>query len=251
MGLEGCGYETAPGQGRWLNRDPNGAWGGVNVYGFVGNRPANAVDIYGQSWLGNYFGWVGKGIYDWMMGDNNGHGDPNSYGALRAAELGGIDPHNNALRDTFGVTGQMTGDLTQNLAVGAALGPLAGAAGDALGDLGVPALRGLGKFCGFANNGTVDQYALTALNDGFYPVMVRGFEEPQAGVWLDVGDVWKYGQTQNPATRYSQAFLDEWGLLYQKQFSGTLQEALSAEKNQILNYLYENGVLPPGNKIIR
>jgi RHS repeat-associated protein len=32
---------------RWLNRDPLGEAGGVNLYGFVGNAPANAVDALG------------------------------------------------------------------------------------------------------------------------------------------------------------------------------------------------------------
>jgi RHS repeat-associated protein len=100
---------------------------------------------------------------------------------------------------------------------------------------------------------TVDQYALRATEEGWYPVVQRGFSEPQGNAWLNVGDVWKYGTTKNPATRYSQTFLDEtgMGLQYGPQFSGTLEEALSAEKNQILDYFNQNGVLPPGNKIIR
>jgi hypothetical protein len=97
----------------------------------------------------------------------------------------------------------------------------------------------------------VEQYALKATEGGFYPVMQRGFSEPQGGVFLNAGDVWKYGTTQNPATRYSQSFLDDWGLRYEMQTSGTLPEALAAEKSQILQYLNKNGVLPPGNKIIK
>jgi RHS repeat-associated protein len=97
----------------------------------------------------------------------------------------------------------------------------------------------------------VDQYALVARQEGFYPVMQRGFREPQAGIWLNAGDVWKYGTTQNPATRYSQTFLREWGLRYAPQSSGTLQEALAAERASILRYFYQHGRLPPGNKIRR
>src|ERR1043165_6617251 len=36
-----------PRVGRWINRDPIEEWGGMNVYGFVGNRPANRVDVNG------------------------------------------------------------------------------------------------------------------------------------------------------------------------------------------------------------
>jgi hypothetical protein len=97
----------------------------------------------------------------------------------------------------------------------------------------------------------VEQYALKATEEGFYPVMTRGFKQPQAGIRLNPGDVWKFGTTQNPATRYSQSFLTNWGLVYEKQFTGTLDQALSAERSNILNYLNQFGTLPPGNKIIR
>ena len=33
--------------GRWPSRDPIGERGGLNLYGFVGNNPASAVDILG------------------------------------------------------------------------------------------------------------------------------------------------------------------------------------------------------------
>jgi len=42
------GYRSYdPITGRWLNRDPIGESGGLNLYGFVGNSPGNAVDGYG------------------------------------------------------------------------------------------------------------------------------------------------------------------------------------------------------------
>jgi hypothetical protein len=43
-GSEACGYESASGQQNWLNRDPIGEAGGINLYGFVGNNPVNFVD---------------------------------------------------------------------------------------------------------------------------------------------------------------------------------------------------------------
>jgi len=98
---------------------------------------------------------------------------------------------------------------------------------------------------------SVEQYSLRARQDGFYPVMKRGFAEPQGGIWLEQGDVWKFGTTKNPTARYTNKFLEEWDLRYQTESSGTLSESLQAEKQQILNYQQQNGVLPPGNKIVK
>jgi len=41
---------------RWLNEDPIGIAGGMNVYGFVGNSPIGLVDMYGLSWTASDLG---------------------------------------------------------------------------------------------------------------------------------------------------------------------------------------------------
>lgn len=99
----------------------------------------------------------------------------------------------------------------------------------------------------------VEQYALRAAEDGFYPVMKRGFANPQELTWLNKGDVWKFGTTKNPLTRYSQSFLDNTGagLRYSTEFSGTLKQANTLERMKILNFRWQNGFLPAGNKIVR
>ncbi len=40
----------SPGLGRFINRDPIGEAGGLNLYGFVGNSPTNRVDPFGEKW---------------------------------------------------------------------------------------------------------------------------------------------------------------------------------------------------------
>jgi len=43
----------SPSIGRWISRDPSGESGGINLLGFVGNRPINVFDRNGKDWVGN------------------------------------------------------------------------------------------------------------------------------------------------------------------------------------------------------
>ncbi|CAD0009851.1 hypothetical protein [Flavobacterium chungangense] len=102
----------------------------------------------------------------------------------------------------------------------------------------------------------VEQYTLRAAESGFYPVMKRGFGKAQELVWLEKGEVWKFGTTKNfnPFKRYSQKYLKnigEHGVEYFPEFRGTLMEALQLEKMKIINYIEQNGYLPFGNKMIK
>ncbi len=48
FGMSLYGYRFYnPDLGRWVNRDPIGERGGVNVYGFVGNEPVTGIDYLG------------------------------------------------------------------------------------------------------------------------------------------------------------------------------------------------------------
>src|SRR5262249_1743258 len=69
-GMYNYGYRFYyPALQRWVNQDPIGESGGVNLYTFVGNRSLSRVDPYGLSALGNYMYQVGQGTYDTMMCD--------------------------------------------------------------------------------------------------------------------------------------------------------------------------------------
>ena len=71
---------------------------------------------------------------------------------------------------------------------------------------------------------------------------------------LNVGDVWKYGETTDPAGRYTDSELRTMGGLPVRQFnevSGNQVEIKVAEKVKIYGYFATHGHLPPGNKIFR
>lgn len=88
-------------------------------------------------------------------------------------------------------------------------------------------------------------YQLQATKDGYYND-VRGGK-----VYLNTGDVWKYGQTVNGSKRYSRAELSRKDLTRINIFYGNQMEILIQEKIMIYGYVFEHGKLPPGNKIFR
>lgn len=57
----------SPGLGRWINRDPIGTFGGLNIYQFVANSPTNGVDAYGLC-MGRFLGSLVGGIIGGMIG---------------------------------------------------------------------------------------------------------------------------------------------------------------------------------------
>lgn len=88
------------------------------------------------------------------------------------------------------------------------------------------------------------QYALIATADGWYE-NVRG-----GVVFLNKGDVWKYGETTRE-DRYSAKELDDKCLYQKTEFVGTQQQAKRQEKVKIYRYFFRHGTLPPGNRIFR
>lgn len=97
------------------------------------------------------------------------------------------------------------------------------------------------------------QYSLRATVAGDYPVMTAGSSVATGTMSLNAGDVWKYGETTDPTSRYSDSDLKSIGpgVKQFNEFEGTKTQARIAEKSKIVNYYIQNGHLPPGNKIFR
>jgi len=59
--MRACYY--SPSLGRFINKDPIGLAGGMNLYGYVGGNPVNWIDPNGLSWRDidpNYGNWGGN-----------------------------------------------------------------------------------------------------------------------------------------------------------------------------------------------
>ena len=94
------------------------------------------------------------------------------------------------------------------------------------------------------------QYSLRATTAGAYTCYTCA----TGTMNLNPGDVWKYGETINPTSRYSDPELGRIGGLPVEQineFSGSQVEIKVAEKAKIYAYFLIHKQLPPGNKIFR
>lgn len=106
------------------------------------------------------------------------------------------------------------------------------------------------------NDKLCEQYALKALKDGWFPCLkCNGITK----IFLNHGEVWKYGKTCNAEFGRYPAGLPYPGLYYFTEYFGTEKECLLEEKRKIYNYpnLPEcqkrnvSLLRPPGNKIDR
>lgn len=91
------------------------------------------------------------------------------------------------------------------------------------------------------------QYALVAETNGPFVC----YTCPGGLMNLSVGDVWKYGETTNSNSRYSETQLATWGVSMKLEVPGTQVQIKIEEKRKIYSYFLEHGHLPPGNKIFR
>jgi RHS repeat-associated protein len=200
-----------PATQRWLNRDPIGEEGGVNLYGYVGNNPVGAIDPEGASptlvtgAIGAGIGaLVGGGITAW----NGGSWSEIGMSAGRGAIAGGVAGL------TMGIGGgAVAGVFGGGVLGGVASGAVAGAAGNVAaqgfdfatgsrckfgwGELGVSA--GTGALFGgaFARPWTAPNQQITSwAPSGFTPNL-------DPGRWVMTGgpSLGNYARTVGPAVR--------------------------------------------------
>jgi hypothetical protein len=91
------------------------------------------------------------------------------------------------------------------------------------------------------------QYSLRATKNGVYPC----FNCSSGSTNLKSGEIWKFGETTNPTSRYSPTFLRTNNLRQVNEFYGNRVQIKVVEKMKIYNHALINFSLPPGNKIFR
>ena len=89
------------------------------------------------------------------------------------------------------------------------------------------------------------QYALVAARPGLYP-NVRGGLTPLAS-----GDVWKFGTSMDPNSRYPVTGVQGLGLQMIVQTTGNHYQVLAQEKAMLIGYALTHWSLPPGNRIFK
>lgn len=93
MNLSGFRYDDVSGR-KWLNADPAGLAGGIDLYAYVGNNPINSVDPYGL-WSFEIYGGVILGGY-FNIGYNKGHLSYTVGGGLGEGLAFSYDPEDKA-----------------------------------------------------------------------------------------------------------------------------------------------------------
>lgn len=105
-----------------------------------------------------------------------------------------------------------------------------------------------------ADEGSFDTYYLYTLRatvSGQYDIYVWGKKEADGKVNLNYFGIWKIGETKNPDTRYSGPWLKSNNLEMFIELQGSRLYIKTMEALRLIEYFYEKGDLPPGNKMFK
>ena len=101
---------------RWLNRDPFGESGGINLYAFDGGNPLNQLDPFGLCWSDNFAWLTGPGAWALDQINNTGNLAAGLADQMIGAGLSfGGDVANSWGADSVGGTLSSTGDYFSGL----------------------------------------------------------------------------------------------------------------------------------------
>ncbi len=206
-----------------VKTDPSSFNGGLNFFAFCNDNPINATDPFGlgaqgdnsgASWLASGFQQTQEQIAQLTDAYNAISPEEHASALLNMVPVvGGLKMIGEAAWGSDFVTGQNIDNTLSYAALGGisvALS-LGGPEDSFLSEAGniasTEATATSATQLEFPFTPQVEQYALTAADSGFYPVMVRGYSQPQFITYLEQGDVWKFGTTANPGTRYSTSYL--------------------------------------------
>jgi RHS repeat-associated protein len=180
----GLGRFVQPDPVIWLNQDPIGELGGLNLYGFVYNNPLRFIDPFGLIWYDDLAGWVqGKvqcskntlnnNLPWWLAGAANTVLDPGGGLASTPAAIGHLgEGSGNFSADP---TLENSAGVFQDISVGA--GVLAGGLG-ALPSMGGGA--GAGSMVGRPAANLAEQLTMQEAQAGAGSIIMRGpFGDPK------------------------------------------------------------------------
>lgn len=254
----------SPSFSRFIQKDPLGLAAGINPYAYVGNSPTNYRDPSGMlaapafkvfnpnAQAANKDYTVGEDISGGLAAELQSLGLVNggqqvafcipcaaSATALDAGSggvIGAVGYRNSQGAGAGGMSSTWDPSLDKALGSGTST-PEQGLLDKMATEIGGIVQRNLGP------EGEV--YSLRATRSGDFP-NVRG-----GSTFLNAGDVYKYGETTQPDSRYSNTDLQRMGLRYEEEYRGSQAMAKIVEKLRIYGHVLENGELPPGNRIFR
>ena len=224
-----------PVAGRFLSIDPvmtdASTGGSFNRYAYANNNPYKYTDPDGRFSTADCAAMAGNCTTYGGSGGNSSSGTAKAAGTVFGGIAGGaMGVAASAACDFYSAGGCVVANGTivgAGITGGAVIGAVAGQRLD----------NAWTQLSGLMAKATAAgpleyQYALIAQRDGVYPDVRNGLAQ------LKAGDVWKYGTTNDPNSRYPQNSIGTLNLRMEIQSTGTRYQTLVAEKLKLYNILF-------------